>query len=154
MKYLDEFRDEKLVKTISEKIAQAAGKRLTYRFMEVCGTHTTAIFRYGLKSLLPPNIELISGPGCPVCVTEDDYIDKAVSLSRQKDILLATFGDMLRVPGTSSSLEKERSKGADLKVVYSTIDALQLAGKTPRKKIVFLGIGFETTAPTIASSIL
>ena len=154
MKYLDEFRDKKLVGIISAQISEIADPRRRCRFMEVCGTHTMAISKYALKSLLPPNIELISGPGCPVCVTEEDYIDKALFISNIKGAIIATFGDMLRVPGRTSSLEKERAEGASVKVVYSTMDALELAKKNPDKKVVFLGIGFETTAPTVAASIL
>ena len=154
MKYVDEFRDKKLIKSISDKISEITDNKRTYRFMEVCGTHTMAIFRYGLRSLVPDNIQFISGPGCPVCVTEDDYIDRAIALGREKDVILATFGDMLKVPGSEYSLEEARSEGSVVKVVYSTTDALGLAKKNPEKKIVFLGVGFETTAPTIASSIL
>jgi len=154
MRYLDEYRDKKLVERIFSKIQTELDSTRIYRFMEVCGTHTMSIFRYGLKTKLGPNIELISGPGCPVCVTEDDYMDKAIDLSRQKNVIIATFGDMLKVPGSESSLEKEKSKGAAIKIVYSTLDALELAEKYQDKKIIFLGVGFETTTPTIAGSIM
>lgn len=154
MKYLDEFRKRDSVEAVSKKIADSVEQTRTYRFMEVCGTHTMAISKYGLRSKLPANIKLISGPGCPVCVTEDTYIDKAISLSREKDVIITTFGDMLKVPGRESSLEKERASGGDIRVVYSTMDALDVAIKNPAKKVIFLGVGFETTTPTIASSIL
>lgn len=122
--------------------------------MEVCGTHTMAIFRYGLRELLPANIRLISGPGCPVCVTPNRYLDKAIALAGTEGVTVATFGDMMRVPGSRSSLERERSKGASIRAVYSTDDALAMARSHPEREIVFLGVGFETTAPTVASSII
>jgi hydrogenase expression/formation protein HypD len=121
--------------------------------MEVCGTHTMAIARSGLRNLLPPGIKLLSGPGCPVCVTAQGDIDAVIDLVRQPEVVLATFGDMIRVPGTSSSLQDERSRGADIRVVYSPLDALNLARQYPEKEIVFLGIGFETTAPTVAVAV-
>lgn len=123
------------------------------RLMEVCGTHTMTAFRSGLRSLLPQNVVLLSGPGCPVCVTPDDFVDRAMAIARRADTVIATFGDLLRVPGTESSLERERAGGADIRVVYSVLDALALARKQPERKIVFLGVGFETTAPTVAWAI-
>jgi len=122
--------------------------------MEVCGTHTMAIYRFGLRSLLPPEIRLISGPGCPVCVTPNDYLDRAIALCRLPGVITTTFGDMMRVPGSSSSLMEERARGADIRIVYSPLDAVALAAANQEKKVVFLGVGFETTAPTIAGSIL
>ena len=154
MKYIDEFRDRRLIDKVARQIHAAVKPDRVYNFMEVCGTHTMNIFRFGLRDLLPPNINLISGPGCPVCVTPDNYIDKAIALSRMKDILITTFGDMFRVPGSRSSLEKEKARGAAIKMVYSTDDALAIAKKHPDKQVIFLGVGFETTAPTIAQSIL
>ena len=154
MKYIDEFRDRKLIDKVAKDIRDTVDTRRTYNFMEVCGTHTMAIFRFGLRDILPRNINLISGPGCPVCVTPNEFIDKAITLSRRKNIIIATFGDMLKVPGSYSSLEKERARGAYVKMIYSSIDALDLAKKDPAKEIVFLGVGFETTAPTVAQSIL
>lgn len=118
------------------------------KIMEVCGTHTVAIHRFGLQRLLPPGVKLVSGPGCPVCVTPDSYIDEAIALARQ-GVLITSFGDMLRVPGSFSSLEKERAAGADIHAVYSPLDALQIAANT-KKETVFLAVGFETTAPIIA----
>ncbi len=123
-------------------------------FMEVCGTHTMAIYRFGLRSLLPPEIKLISGPGCPVCVTPNDYLDRAIAICRLPEVITVTFGDMMRVPGSSASLLEERAKGADIRIVYSPLDAVAIAAKNREKKVVFLGVGFETTAPTIAGSIL
>jgi hydrogenase expression/formation protein HypD len=123
-------------------------------FMEVCGTHTMAIYRIGLRTMLPPEIRLISGPGCPVCVTPNDYLDRAIAICRLPGVITVTFGDMMRVPGSSSSLMEERAKGADVRIVYSPLDAVTIAAKNPDRKVVFLGVGFETTAPTVAGSIL
>lgn len=124
------------------------------RFMEVCGTHTHAIARAGLKSILADYIDLVSGPGCPVCVTSQADIETMLKLARSPEITITTFGDMVRVPGIESSLEEERARGADVKVVYSPADALQLARSTPDRQIVFLAVGFETTAPVVAKVIL
>jgi hydrogenase expression/formation protein HypD len=123
-------------------------------FMEVCGTHTMSIYQYGLRSLLPPQVRLISGPGCPVCVTPNEYVDRSVALCRLPGVIVATFGDMVRVPGSSSSLQEERAKGGDVRIVYSPLDAVALAAANPDRKVVFLGVGFETTAPAIGGSIL
>jgi len=122
--------------------------------MEFCGGHTVTIFRYGIRQVLPKTIEMVSGPGCPICVTANVDLDKAIALSRVPDVIIATFGDMLKVPGSYSSLEKVGADGADVRMVYSTMDALNIAENNPTKSVVFLGIGFETTAPTIAASIL
>ncbi|PKM78242.1 MAG: hydrogenase formation protein HypD [Firmicutes bacterium HGW-Firmicutes-15] len=121
--------------------------------MEVCGTHTMAIARSGIRSLVPPNLKLLSGPGCPVCVTAQGDIDGVIELVREPGITLLTFGDMMRVPGTESSLQEERSKGADIRVVYSPLDALTAAKSMPDREVVFLGIGFETTAPAVAITV-
>ncbi len=154
MKYVDEFRDRKLIDKVAEDIRRAVDPDRTYNIMEVCGTHTMSIFRFGLRDILPGNIRLISGPGCPVCVTPNEFIDKAIAIANMKDVIVATFGDMLKVPGTSSSLEKEKAKGCEIRIVYSSLDALDMAGKHKNKKIAFLGIGFETTAPTVAQSMI
>lgn len=153
MKYIDEFRNRKLIKKVADKInAIALDKQAN--IMEVCGTHTQSFFRFGLNKLLPKNLNLIAGPGCPVCVSAQDYIDKAISYAKEKDVIILTFGDMLRVPGTQSTLEKERARGANVGMVYSALDSLKVARLNPTKKVVFLAIGFETTAPTIALSII
>jgi len=154
VKYLNEFRNPQVAKALAAKIAEYAEGLPDIKLMEVCGSHTMAIAKYGIRKLLPLNIKLISGPGCPVCVTANVYLDKAIAISRLPDVIITTFGDMIRVPGSTSSLEKERSKGSDIRIVYSTMDAIALAEKNPDKQIVFLGVGFETTAPTIAASIL
>jgi len=119
--------------------------------MEVCGTHTMAIFQYGIKELLPDNIKLLSGPGCPVCVTPNEYLDRAVAYCQQDGVWVATFGDMLRVPGSRSSLVRERGAGGRVRLVYSPADALEMARRMPDHRIVFLGIGFETTSPLVAA---
>ncbi|MDD5427831.1 MAG: hydrogenase formation protein HypD [Candidatus Omnitrophica bacterium] len=154
MKYIDEFRNRRLIDKVAGRIRAKADPRRGYNFMEVCGTHTMSIFRFGLRGILPGNINLISGPGCPVCVTPNEFIDKAIALARRKDSIIATFGDMFRVPGSHSSLDKEKARGAAVKMVYSSMDALELAKKNPDKEVIFLGIGFETTAPTVAQSII
>ena len=147
----DLYQDADVAATLTRAI-QKMGER-PLNLMEVCGTHTTAIFRHGIRSLLPPNVRLLSGPGCPVCVTAQGEIDAFVLLARRPDVMITTFGDLMRVPGSGSSLEKERAKGHDVRVVYSAMDALALARQHPEKKVIFLGVGFETTAPTIAAAI-
>lgn len=155
MKFQDEYRDRELVQGLARAIAYAARDLVEpVRFMEVCGTHTMAIARFGLKSLLPPQVQLVSGPGCPVCVTPVGYIDHALALARLADCVIATFGDLLRVPGSHTSLMAERAKGADVRVVYSALDAVRLAEEHPQKQVVFLGVGFETTTPTVGGAIL
>jgi len=150
MKHLDEYRDADLCRQLSRHIARVAdGREIT--LMEVCGTHTMAIFQYGINDLLPDNIRLLSGPGCPVCVTPNEYLDRAVAYCRQEGVWVATFGDMLRVPGSRSSLVRERGAGGRVRLVYSPDDALELARQLPDQQIVFLGIGFETTSPLVAA---
>jgi len=124
------------------------------KLMEVCGTHTMAIARAGIKKLLSGAVELVSGPGCPVCVTCERDIDRAVEISRIKGVIMTTFGDMMRVPGSAGSLEGVKQKGGDIRIVYSCMDALSVARDNPRKKVVFMGVGFETTSPTVAATIL
>ncbi|SNB47089.1 hydrogenase formation protein HypD [Geobacter sp. DSM 9736] len=135
-----------------QRLLSGSAKSLT--FMEVCGTHTMAIGRFGLRTLLPPQVRLVSGPGCPVCVTHIGYVDRAIACSRLPGTIIASFGDMLRVPGSISSLLEERARGADVRVVYSPLDAVALARRHPEHRVVFLGVGFETTAPTVAASII
>jgi hydrogenase expression/formation protein HypD len=122
--------------------------------MEFCGGHTVAIFRFGIRQVLPRHIQMISGPGCPVCVTATPDIDKAIALARIPGVILTTFGDMLKVPGSRSSLQKTRAAGADVRMVYSTLDALKMAQENPTRPVVFIGVGFETTAPGVAVSVL
>jgi hydrogenase expression/formation protein HypD len=138
------------VQSIAE-LAERLGRDVN--LMEVCGTHTMVAFRTGLNRLLPESVRLRSGPGCPVCVTDANYIDAAVQLCRRPDVVVATFGDLLRVPGSESSLDRERAAGGNVRIVYSPSDALVLAKECPSKQVVILGVGFETTAPTVAWSI-
>ncbi|MFH1118639.1 MAG: hydrogenase formation protein HypD [Bacteroidota bacterium] len=152
MKYIDEFRDIELVRSLVGRISTVTTKEIA--LMEVCGGHTWAIRKFGIPSLLPPNIKLLSGPGCPVCVTDRKYIDQAVAYSRLKDVIITTHGDLIKVPGSSSSLINEKSKGSDIRIVYSMLDALQIARENTSKKVIFLGIGFETTAPGTAVCVL
>ena len=152
MKHIDEYRDAELSRNMVERIK--AISRSNVRLMEVCGTHTMAIFRSGIRALLPETITLLSGPGCPVCVTPQQEINAFIEVARLKDVVVATFGDLLRVPGSRSSLEEERAEGREIRIVYSAFDALDLAESNPQKHVVFLGVGFETTAPTIAASIV
>ncbi len=142
---------KELVQKIGE-LAATTGRKL--RFMEVCGTHTVAIFRAGLRQILPDSVELVSGPGCPVCVTPDDYMDKAIAYAQRDDVIIATFGDMLKVPGSKSSLNEAKTNGADIRIVYSPMDSIQIAKDNPDKKVIFLAVGFETTAPTAAATVL
>jgi hydrogenase expression/formation protein HypD len=152
MKYIDEYRDKRLVEGLLKEIRQASKK--TISLMEVCGGHTMAIQKFGIPSLLPDNIRLISGPGCPVCVSDRKFIDQSIAYSRLNDVIIATFGDLIRVPGSSSSLDMEKANGADIRIVYSVLDALNIAKLNRDKRIIFLGIGFETTAPGSAVGIL
>jgi hydrogenase expression/formation protein HypD len=152
MKYLTEYRDGSLASKMADRIKATSTKAA--RFMEICGTHTVAIFKHGVREVLPDHIGLVSGPGCPVCVTATRDIDKAIKLARIPDVIVTTFGDMVRVPGSESSLQREKGRGADVRMVYSTMDALEIARQNPEKKVVFLGVGFETTAPTIAAAVV
>jgi hydrogenase expression/formation protein HypD len=155
MKFQDEFRDRKLVTIMAENIHRMARQlKRPVNFMEVCGTHTMSIYQYGIRSLLPDTVHLVSGPGCPVCVTPVGYVDNALACTADPVNIVATFGDMLRVPGSSSSLMEQRALGADVRIVYSPLDAVALAKDNPQRRVIFLGVGFETTAPAVAASIL
>ena len=151
MKYLDEYRDPEVARALVARIK--AESRRPIRLMEVCGTHTVAIFRNGIRKLLPETIALVSGPGCPVCVTATTEIDKAIKLASQ-ECTVATFGDLIRVPGSSSSLGQQKAAGADVRIVYSAFEALKLAQADPSRQVAFLAVGFETTAPTIAATLM
>ena len=144
------------VADICRQIAELAGRLSQSRvtIMEVCGTHTVSIYRNGLKALLPERVRLISGPGCPVCVTPQGYIDAMIDLAGRDGVIVTTFGDMMRVPGTRSSLERQKASGADVRAVYSPTDALDVARQHPDQSVVFAAVGFETTAPTTASVLL
>ncbi len=152
LKHADEYRNPELVRSLVVRIRRRS--RRPVRLMEVCGTHTVSIFRHGIRNLLPDTVQLVSGPGCPVCVTAQRDIDAFIAYGRIENAVVATFGDLLRVPGTESSLQKERADGRDVRVVYSTFDALEIARAHPDREVVFLGVGFETTAPTVAAAVL
>jgi hydrogenase expression/formation protein HypD len=152
LKHMEEYRDPRLARSLLDRIKKRS--RQEVRLMEVCGTHTMSIFKSGFRSALPPTITLLSGPGCPVCVTAQKEIDAFIELSRVDGVTVTTFGDLMRVPGRASSLQRERAEGRDICVVYSAFDALDMAKHNPDKKVVFLAVGFETTAPTIAASLL
>ncbi len=153
MKFVDEFRDPGRARRVLDRIeALAAGDR--FQFMEVCGGHTHAIYRHGIDRLLPAGIELVHGPGCPVCVIPMGRVDDAIAIARRPGVLFTTYGDMMRVPGGGGSLADARAAGADVRFVYSPLDALALAAKHPDRQVVFLAIGFETTAPATAVTLL
>ena len=145
MKYLDEFSDPELARRLLDDIHRTATQ--PWAMMEVCGGQTHSIIRHGLDQLLPDGIELIHGPGCPVCVTPLEMIDKALEIAARPDVIFCSFGDMLRVPGSDRDLFRVKSDGGDVRVVYSPMDALEIARANPDKQVVFFGIGFETTAP-------
>jgi hydrogenase expression/formation protein HypD len=152
MKYVDEYRDRNLIEAVAREIKKISRKEIS--LMEVCGGHTMAIHRFGLNSLLPSNIRLLSGPGCPVCVSSQKFIDTSIGYSRIPGIIIVTYGDLIRVPGSASSLEKEKAFGSDVRIVYSVLDALEIAKQNPGRQVIFLGIGFETTAPATAAAII
>ena len=145
------FRDPAVVEKLKARIRAASKKPV--KVMEFCGTHTHAIHRYGIRQMLPPTVEMFSGPGCPVCVTDNTDIDHAIALSKLTGVIVATFGDLLKVPGSTGSLLTSKAEGASVTMVYSPLDALALAADNPACRVVFLGIGFETTAPAVAASI-
>ncbi len=147
-------RKDEIRRTVSALNDSAAALRAPATFMEVCGTHTMSAFRSGLHSLMPTSVNLLSGPGCPVCVTAQGDIDLLISLAADRNVTLCTYGDMLRVPGQRGSLERARSGGADVRVVYSALDAVTLAGSDPSREVVFAAVGFETTAPASAAALL
>ena len=154
MKYVDEYRSAGLARGLAAEIASLVRPGETVRIMEVCGGHTHAIYRHGLEDLLPPEVELVHGPGCPVCVIPMGRVDDAIALTEEEGVTLATFGDMLRVPGGRGSLLEAKARGADVRMVYSPLDALALAAKEPGRRIVFFAIGFETTTPATAVTLL
>lgn len=150
--FIDEFRNSAAAGNMANALAGYTGKRL--KIMEVCGTHTMSVFRYGIRGLLPGNISLVSGPGCPVCVTPVSYIDSALELAKSEGVIITTFGDLIRVPGSAGSLSAAKSEGADVRMVYSPLDALVIAKENPKNKVVFLSVGFETTTPVCALAVL
>jgi hydrogenase expression/formation protein HypD len=159
MKYVEEFRDPTKAQGLLHDI-ETLGQQITQhrpgpvKIMEVCGGHTHSIFKYGLESLLPPTVELVHGPGCPVCIMPKGRLDDAIALAQHPGVILTTFGDVMRVPGSQQSLLQAKAAGADIRMVYSPLDALKLARETPDREIVFFAIGFETTAPSTALTVL
>ena len=152
MKFIDEYRQSDLALKLADQIERLTKQPL--KLMEVCGGHTHTIFKYGIEDLLPRNIEMIHGPGCPVCVIPLGRVDDAISIAQQPDVIFTTFGDAMRVPGSKTSLLDAKASGADVRMVYSPLDALKIAKKNPAKQVVFFGLGFETTAPSSAMTIL
>lgn len=159
MKYIDEFRDPQKAQALLREIHKLSTqiekhKQQPIKLMEVCGGHTHAIFKYGIEEILPKTIELIHGPGCPVCVMPRGRVDDAIAIAKHAHVIFATFGDAMRVPGSKNSLLQAKAQGGDIRIVYSPLDALSLARKNPGKEVVFFGLGFETTAPSMALTIL
>jgi len=157
MKYVDEYRDPAAARVAVRRItelAQGGRDGVPYAFMEVCGGHTHTIYRHGIEQLLPDTVELIHGPGCPVCVIPMGRVDDAISLAQQPGVIFTSFGDMMRVPGSTSSLLEAKARGADVRMVYSPLDALKIAQANPGKRVVFFAVGFETTAPSTAVTLL
>jgi hydrogenase expression/formation protein HypD len=152
MKYIDEFRDPKIAHRLVEEITQRVTKKWT--LMEICGGQTHTLVRYGFEEMLPAKINLVHGPGCPVCVTPLEVVDKAIEVAARPDVIFVSYGDMLRVPGSSKDLFHVKAEGGDVRIVYSPMEALKIAGLNPEKKVVFFGIGFETTAPPHAMAVL
>lgn len=153
MQFVDEFRDPGSIRRLSDEIRRLAGSR-SFKFMEVCGGHTHSIYKHGLQDLLPENVELVHGPGCPVCVIPMGRIDDAMSIAKNPGVIFATYGDMMRVPSSSGSLLDAKADGADVRFVYSPLDALKLARDNPAREVVFFAVGFETTAPSTAATLL
>jgi len=154
MKYVDEFRDPALITAVAHEIRRTVDPARHYRIMEVCGGHTHAIYRHGLRDVLPDNVELVHGPGCPVCVLPTGRVDDGLAIAAQPDTILTCFGDMMRVPGTKGTPLELKARGADIRMVYSPLDALKLAQDNPGKHVCFFAIGFETTAPSTALTVL
>lgn len=154
MKHVDEYRNGRLARALAQRLAREADPDTDYRFMEFCGGHTHAIARYGIEDLLPDNVRLIHGPGCPVCVLPPSRIDAAIRLARRAEVTLCAYGDLMRVPGAQgASLLRAKAAGADIRLVYSPVDAVRLAEATPSRAVVFFAIGFETTAPATALAV-
>src|SRR6201981_4252794 len=154
MKFVDEFREPELITKPAEEIGRLCVSSRHYPFREVCGGHTHAIYRFGLRDLLPANIELIHGPGCPVCVLPMGRIDDGLALAKDPAVIFTAFGDMMRVPGTRGSPLEYKARGMDVRIIYSPSDALKLARNNPDKHVMFFAIGFETTAPSTALTLM
>ncbi len=150
MKFVDEFRDAELAQAMAGEILNAVEPGRHYKLMEVCGGHTHSIYKYGVDDLLPANVELVHGPGCPVCVIPMGRVDDGIALAHEPNVIFTCFGDMLRVPGSEGTLQDAKAQGADVRMVYSPLDALRIARENPEREVVFFAIGFETTAPSTA----
>jgi hydrogenase expression/formation protein HypD len=154
MRFVDEFRDAEKAQALAARIAELCEPGREYKFMEVCGGHTHTIYKHGLEDYLPENVTLVHGPGCPVCVIPMGRVDDAIAIAEQPDVVMTSFGDMMRVPGGRGSFFDAMAAGADIRMVYSPLDALKVARQTPDKRVVFMAIGFETTAPSTAMTLL
>src|SRR3954466_13943556 len=154
MKFVDEFRDAELAEVLGREIAALCEPGRHYKVMEVCGGHTHTIYRYGVQDHLPDSVELVHGPGCPVCVIPMGRVDDGIALAEQNDLILTCFGDMMRVPGGNGSFLDANARGADIRMVYSPLDALRIARQNPNRQVIFYAIGFETTAPSTAVTVL
>src|SRR5688500_3211294 len=150
MKYVDEYRDAELGRALAAKILSSSEPGRHYKVMEVCGGHTHSIYKYGIDDLLPENVELVHGPGCPVCVIPMGRVDDGIAIAHQPGVIFTCFGDMMRVPGSNGTLLEAKAAGADVRMVYSPLDALRIARQNPDREVVFFAIGFETTAPSTA----
>jgi hydrogenase expression/formation protein HypD len=154
LRFVDEFRDAEKAQVLSGQIAALCEPGRHYSFMEVCGGHTHTIYKHGLEDYLPESVSLVHGPGCPVCVIPMGRLDDAIYIAEQPDVIMTSFGDMMRVPGGKGSFFDSKAKGADIRMVYSPLDSLKIARQNPDKKVVFMAIGFETTAPSTAMTVL
>jgi hydrogenase expression/formation protein HypD len=154
MKFVDEFRDPAAARALVSAIGDLAGEDDEFKFMEVCGGHTHTIYRHGIEHLLPPSVELVHGPGCPVCVIPMGRVDDAMWLAEKPDVIFTSFGDMMRVPGSRGSLLEAKARGADVRFVYSPLDSLRIAVENPDRHVVFFAVGFETTAPSTAVTLV
>ncbi|MEQ1785792.1 MAG: hydrogenase formation protein HypD [Acidimicrobiales bacterium] len=154
MRFVDEYRDPAAARVVLRRIAELAGTERHYKLMEVCGGHTHTIYRHGIEHVLPPNVELVHGPGCPVCVIPMGRIDDAIAVAETPNVIFTSFGDMMRVPGGNGTLLEAKARGADVRFVYSPLDALRIAVDNPDREVVFFAVGFETTAPSTAVTLL
>src|SRR5690348_17833533 len=154
MRFVDEYRDADKARALAAEIARLCEVGREYKFMEVCGGHTHTIYKHGIEDYLPPNITLVHGPGCPVCVIPMGRVDDAIHIAQQPEVILTSFGDMMRVPGGKASFLDANAAGADIRMVYSPMDALRIAQRNPDRHVVFMAIGFETTAPSTALTLL
>ena len=154
MRFVDEFRDAEKARALAAKIAALCEPGRQYKFMEVCGGHTHTIYKHGLEDYLPEAVMLVHGPGCPVCVIPMGRVDDAMHLASGPDVIMTSFGDMMRVPGSKGSFFDAKARGTDIRMVYSPLDSLKIARQNPDKRVVFMAIGFETTAPSTAMTVL